>query len=752
MAESLGTAVLELRTDGRKFRRGIRTAEKQARRAGRNMTKFLTVPIAAIGIVAGRSAALYGDAMNKVVSLTNATREEVDELSAGILKLGPAVGKAPQELAEALFPIASAGFLGAEAMQVLTAASFASVAGMGSTENAARGVTKILANFGDELESVGEAAGIMIAATKEADAPPEAIANAFTVFLPKAKSLGIALRTVSAEFAFLTRALGSPETAASSFRQVMAKIQKPPETLTKILEGTVASMENLKKIAGEQGVTAAVKALASVIPPTSREFALFFEDVNAADAAMILLAGDANGLQDVMANLAKSGVSTLLDAFSDAKQSPMFRFRQALAAFQASMIVLGNAILPLVIPFIQKLVDVIVRAGNAFARLAPQVQTNILKIAALAAIAGPVLLVITVLMRGFSFLLLTIVSVTKNVVLAIAWMARVITATLLRLVFFFFSLPGLIATALVAVIAGILFFPRTMFTFFAGVIQNIARAFVGGFNNFVVIPFQRAVNLLLDSLPDAFKEATNIRSITVNDVVDTSFVADIGKTFEQAGDVAVKEFNTMKSAVLKVTDKMVTLLKGLLPEGLMDIFFPDGLDQTALDIQSLIDQLTGIPDALINLPDAATEVGDAFVNMGDQIASSIASATTDAIVNLRSLADFANSVLNIILSAFVQQAIGIPFGNLFAGLFKAEGGPVAGGGTHIVGERGPELFAPKRSGTIIPNNQLKSGGGGGDVTLNLQTGLPAQILAELRMVAAEVAVDTSIKTIRKAFA
>jgi len=31
----------------------------------------------------------------------------------------------------------------------------------------------------------------------------------------------------------------------------------------------------------------------------------------------------------------------------------------------------------------------------------------------------------------------------------------------------------------------------------------------------------------------------------------------------------------------------------------------------------------------------------------------------------------------------------------------------------LVGERGPELFVPKSAGTIIPNNQLSLGGGGG---------------------------------------
>ena len=40
----------------------------------------------------------------------------------------------------------------------------------------------------------------------------------------------------------------------------------------------------------------------------------------------------------------------------------------------------------------------------------------------------------------------------------------------------------------------------------------------------------------------------------------------------------------------------------------------------------------------------------------------------------------------------------------------ADGGSISG--PSIVGERGPELFVPRGSGTIIPNNQLGSAMGG----------------------------------------
>jgi len=47
---------------------------------------------------------------------------------------------------------------------------------------------------------------------------------------------------------------------------------------------------------------------------------------------------------------------------------------------------------------------------------------------------------------------------------------------------------------------------------------------------------------------------------------------------------------------------------------------------------------------------------------------------------------------------------------------RAEGGPVAGGSAYMVGERGPELFVPRMSGSIIPNKALGAMGNTTNVT------------------------------------
>ena len=106
-----------------------------------------------------------------------------------------------------------------------------------------------------------------------------------------------------------------------------------------------------------------------------------------------------------------------------------------------------------------------------------------------------------------------------------------------------------------------------------------------------------------------------------------------------------------------------------------------------------------------------------------------------------SFSDLARSIISDLIKIQLKaQATAIfkssGIGGFFSGLFggggggspafgstafwggKAEGGDVSGSGSYMVGERGPELFVPKTSGTVIPNNKLGSMGGSPQVVYN----------------------------------
>lgn len=83
------------------------------------------------------------------------------------------------------------------------------------------------------------------------------------------------------------------------------------------------------------------------------------------------------------------------------------------------------------------------------------------------------------------------------------------------------------------------------------------------------------------------------------------------------------------------------------------------------------------------------------------------------------------------ITGFISGALESAFPSL-ATPMKAIGGPVQAGNPYIVGERGPELFVPSRTGSIVSNDKM---GGGGGVTvvqnINVSTGVQQTVRAEV---------------------
>ena len=65
-----------------------------------------------------------------------------------------------------------------------------------------------------------------------------------------------------------------------------------------------------------------------------------------------------------------------------------------------------------------------------------------------------------------------------------------------------------------------------------------------------------------------------------------------------------------------------------------------------------------------------------------------------------------------VIKPIVDYIMGGPVATISSIFGKASGGPVTGGRTYMVGERGPELFTAPGNGNIVPNNKMGMAGGG----------------------------------------
>ena len=144
-----------------------------------------------------------------------------------------------------------------------------------------------------------------------------------------------------------------------------------------------------------------------------------------------------------------------------------------------------------------------------------------------------------------------------------------------------------------------------------------------------------------------------------------------------------------------------------------------------LEIQRQVDGLQAQVDLQEQIVNNAKALTDPFRKISNIISQDIGDGIKGLIKGTETLNNVLNNVINKIADAALNMAI---FGNT-AGKFQKGGGilgllPFADGGSppvgrpSIVGEKGPELFVPRSSGNIIPNNKL-GGGSTNNVVVNV---------------------------------
>ena len=100
--------------------------------------------------------------------------------------------------------------------------------------------------------------------------------------------------------------------------------------------------------------------------------------------------------------------------------------------------------------------------------------------------------------------------------------------------------------------------------------------------------------------------------------------------------------------------------------------------------------------------------------VGQTIKNGITNSILDALEGSKSLSESLSGLLRQLAGMFLNAGIGQIGQSLKIPGF-ADGGRPPVGRPSIVGERGPELFVPDRSGTIVPNHAI----GGANVTVNV---------------------------------
>lgn len=412
--QSLGRAVLELTTDPKAFTKGLSQAygqaktfsnklagiQQSAQRMGRSMTRSLTLPLVALATASTKMAMDYEESMSKIVGLVGVARDQVDGWSDDILEISGSLGKAPKEMADAMFFITSAGLRGEKAFNAMTMAAKASAGGLGDMTSVADALTSAMNAYGDEALNAEEATDVLVATVREGKLEAAALASTIGTVIPLAAQMGVEFNEVGAAIASMTRIGFSVDQSVTSLQAILTGLLKPTAQAEEALARFGTSSAEVRDQIENEGLVAALLNLKDRIGDNDVAMAEIFPNVRALRGVLGLVGENAENTAAIMENMRDVTGSTD-KAFEEASETLKFKFNKAMSDLKTALTYIGLEIGPIIIPILEEITGWIKDLAEKFKNLAPEAKQTMLKFAMFAALIGPMAMALAGLIAVF---------------------------------------------------------------------------------------------------------------------------------------------------------------------------------------------------------------------------------------------------------------------------------------------------------------------------------------------------------------
>jgi TP901 family phage tail tape measure protein len=356
-------------------------------KVGRKATTSVTLPILGIGVAAIKAGADFEKGMNNVATLVDTSTESMSDMSQRVKEIARRTPVTFNELTEGLYSTRSAGIAAGDAMEVLEQSARLGVAGLSSTGEAVDIVTSTMNAFklkGDEAKGVYD---VLFTAVKHGKTDLSQLGQGFGAVAGKIADAGIKFDEYAASVSALTT-VGLP--AAQAHTQMRAA-----------LDGLTKSSPGLSKVFKKLG-TKDFKSLIQESGGVVNAMMKVREAVGGSEAKMRKLIGSSEGSAAVMSvtgqtNKAftetledmRDGISEVDKGFEKQSNGTAAKWQIAKNSLTSAAISLGTVLAPAVTKVSEKVQEL----AAWFEGLNSETKETIVKVAAVAAIVGPSILV-----------------------------------------------------------------------------------------------------------------------------------------------------------------------------------------------------------------------------------------------------------------------------------------------------------------------------------------------------------------------
>lgn len=373
MAYDGGTAVVRVVADAKSLNASIAAQTKGAGAMGK-LASTLSNPFVLAGVavagVATKLALDFEGAFTRIAAISNASAKDIAAWKTQVLSLAGETAQAPQELADALFFLSSAGLEASQIMPVLEASAKASAAGLGDTADIAKITANALNAYADSGLTATEVTDSLVAAVREGSAEPEEFAAALGRILPIASQVGVTFDQVTGSLAGLSNIGLDVNEAVTAMRGTLQAVSAPGTQAASALHDLGLSAQDLLDAISEKGLFGALQMLDKAAKNQTKTQAQYIgvlrkiiPNVRALTGVLGLTGQKAAKVQAIFDATADS-TGALNDAFEETQKGPAFQFQKALNELVVILTELGQELLPTVLQLVKLLAPAFQQALN----------------------------------------------------------------------------------------------------------------------------------------------------------------------------------------------------------------------------------------------------------------------------------------------------------------------------------------------------------------------------------------------------
>lgn len=249
------------------------------------------------------AAVAYEKQLVQIEVLTGAQPAMVRQWGEALQDMAGQVGQAPEELAKALYFVASAGQTGAAALDIVRLSAQGTMIGMGETGDIAKALTSIMNAYSASNLQAGEAMDILLQTVRDGGAEADELAGTIGRAAGVAANFGIELEEVGAFIATFTRVIPSSAEAVTSLRQTILNLMAPSSETREELARLGLTAEGLRISIREKGLMATLEDLIKRADGNTESLDKLIPNVRALSGVMATAGSQANQYKDILFNV-----------------------------------------------------------------------------------------------------------------------------------------------------------------------------------------------------------------------------------------------------------------------------------------------------------------------------------------------------------------------------------------------------------------------------------------------------------------